>query len=82
MLKPEEIRARREKIKAARERINEKKNAALDRARQIHSDAIAEWDAAMQATDLGEMALQDECPHANRAAGQSVCPDCGRGGRR
>lgn len=82
MLRPEEIRARREKIGAAREKATEKKNAALDRAREIQNDALVEHDTAMRDADAREKALQDECPHTGRAAGQTVCPDCGQGRRR
>ena len=82
MLRPEEIRARREKIEEARQRALEKRAAALDRARQIENDSLVELDNALKLAVSLEMALQDECPHTNRAAGQSVCPDCGQGGRR
>lgn len=76
MLKPEEVRARRENIVAARDRAAEKKNAALDRARQIHNDAIVEYDAAVQSIDRAERELQAECPHAKGLVGR--CPDCGK----
>ncbi|MFA4906418.1 MAG: hypothetical protein WC645_07955 [Candidatus Margulisiibacteriota bacterium] len=82
MLKPEEVRKKWEKIQEAKNAADEKKNAALDRARQIQNDAIVERETAMRAADALEKALQDECPHTGRAPGQTVCPDCRQGQRR
>jgi len=82
MLKPDEVREKYEKIQQKRRLADEKKNAALDRAREIQNDALVEHDTAMRDAERRERELQDECPHAFRAAGQTVCPDCGRGRRR
>ena len=82
MLTPNEVRERYETIQQKRRMADEKKKMALDRARQIQNDAILERETAMRDVDARERELQDECSHAGRAAGQSVCLDCRQGQRR